>query len=98
MSEIEKTTPGPWRAERSVILDANGGVVAECFWAHGDDTAALIVKAVNGFSDLESTLQEIVKQAVQADDPEHHTLSLTKHMALRALSEEARSSLGEVTE
>ena len=35
--------------------------------------------------DLVETLREIEKQCIQADDPEHHTLSLVKHMARNAL-------------
>lgn len=36
--------------------------------------------------ELADTLREIEKQCIQADDPEHHTLSLVKHMARHALA------------
>ena len=36
-------------------------------------------------ADLEAALAAITKHAVQADDPEHHTLGLIKHMAADAL-------------
>ena len=63
MSEIEKTTPRPWRTERNAIFDADGDVVAECFWAHGDDTADLIVKAVGWHDRLIETLMQIKTRA-----------------------------------
>jgi len=96
-------TPGLWRQSlvsngvwREIWSDADiNNYVARCFGPNASANAALIVKAVNGHQGLFETLQEIAKQAAQADDPEHHTLSLIKHMALNAIKE-ARSAIAEV--
>lgn len=44
------------------------------------------LQAAAYLDNLTDTLREIEKQCIQADDPEHHTLSLVKHLARHALA------------
>ena len=107
MSEIEKTTPGPWK----VIEHPTGASIVNDTDLIGDihkiEDAHRIVKAVNGHQALLAVCNEAIFLLDRLGDLEFEDLrdlsrDFDGHVEpsicrLRKAVEEARSSLGEVT-
>jgi hypothetical protein len=72
MSEIEKTTPGPWH-QNGIAVEGDSGsrfkpVICDCFGSieQAEANAALIVKAVNGFDELKAAIAKTIGELYAA--------------------------------